>query len=174
MIPEADDFLAESEALYQLIDGNTDNSLQEETAFKGWSLYEIIRHLHVWNEMALFSLNGQDQFDKAFAVLMENLKEDGGLPKKRKTSSLPSIVVPKPATRDRELKNLLTRAGPRQIEHEAQQRKLFESPFRYPQARIDSTPPEALLAKQPPPEKPLKLKPIRFQSHEDLIKKFKY
>jgi uncharacterized protein (TIGR03084 family) len=79
MIPEAQDFLAESEALYQLINSNTDNHMQEVTAFKEWTIYDVIRHLHVWNEMAFFSHAGKDRFDQAFAELMANLPEEGGL-----------------------------------------------------------------------------------------------
>ena len=79
MISEAHDFLAESEAIYELINSNTDKCLQEVTAFKEWTLYDVIRHLHVWNEMAYFSLCGKDKFDQALGELMANLQEEGGL-----------------------------------------------------------------------------------------------
>jgi uncharacterized protein (TIGR03084 family) len=79
MIPEAHDFLAESEALYELIDSHSDSSLQEVTAFKAWTLYDVIRHLHVWNEMAHISLVDKDRFDKALGELMANMTAAGGL-----------------------------------------------------------------------------------------------
>ena len=77
MIPEARDFLAESEALHSLITEQTDRSLVEQTAFKGWTLNEIIRHLHVWNQMACHSLNDQTAFDKAFQQLLGKMGDDG-------------------------------------------------------------------------------------------------
>jgi uncharacterized protein (TIGR03084 family) len=85
MIAEANDFLAESDAIYQLIKENTDCSLLEETAFKAWTLEDIIRHLHMWNKMAYFSLSSQAEFDGAFQKLMEGLDPTGGLrPAERK------------------------------------------------------------------------------------------
>jgi len=79
MIPEANDFLAETEALYQLIVQNTDGSLQEVTAFKAWSVQDIIRHLHVWNKVAYLSLAGKDKFDAAFKQLATGLGVERGL-----------------------------------------------------------------------------------------------
>lgn len=79
MIPEANDFLTETRALHELIAKNTDSSLQEITAFKGWSFEEVIRHLHVWNEMAYLSLTDKDKFDAAFQLLVTGLGAEGGL-----------------------------------------------------------------------------------------------
>ena len=79
MIPEANDFLAESEAIYELINSHSDGSLQEVTAFKDWTLYEIIRHLHVWNTMAAYSLQGRDKFQAAAGELLKHLPEGGSL-----------------------------------------------------------------------------------------------
>ena len=79
MITEADDFLAETEALYTLLSEHTDGALQEVSAFKGWTFYEIIRHLHVWNQMAFLSLTDKDSFDAAFAQLAAGLGTDAGL-----------------------------------------------------------------------------------------------
>jgi uncharacterized protein (TIGR03084 family) len=79
MIPEANDFLTETEALYQLIVHNSDGSLQEVTAFKAWSVQDIIRHLHVWNEIAYLSLTDKDKFDAAFTQLATGLGTEHGL-----------------------------------------------------------------------------------------------
>ncbi|MEH6583235.1 MAG: TIGR03084 family metal-binding protein [Halioglobus sp.] len=79
MIPEANDFLAESNALYDLIAANTDGKLQETTAFKHWSFEDIIRHLHVWNKMAYTSLMDGEKFDAEFQRLAAGLGADGGL-----------------------------------------------------------------------------------------------
>ena len=79
MIPEADDFLSESEALYNLIADNTAGTLEEVSAFKSWSFQDIIRHLHVWNQMAYLSLTDQDKFAAAFAQLAGGLTAECGL-----------------------------------------------------------------------------------------------
>jgi len=78
MISESNDFLAESEALHQLIVDKTDGQLSETGAFKGWSFHEIIRHLHVWNKMAFYSLNDADEFQKQFESLASGLLEGQG------------------------------------------------------------------------------------------------
>ncbi len=79
MIEEAADFMAESEALYQLLLEHTDQSLEEVTAFKSWTIKDVIRHLHVWNQMAFLSLTDKDGFDAALGQLLSGLGEEGGL-----------------------------------------------------------------------------------------------
>ncbi|MFK8019840.1 MAG: TIGR03084 family metal-binding protein [Pseudomonadales bacterium] len=78
MITEANDFLAESEALFELINSKTDGELKEVTFFKEWSFDEIIRHLHVWNKMAYFSLTDRDEFQKEFESLATHLMAGAG------------------------------------------------------------------------------------------------
>lgn len=78
MIPEANDFLAESEALHQLILEKTDATLSETGAFKDWSFNEIIRHLHVWNKMAYYSLTDADAFQEEFGKIAEGMMEGKG------------------------------------------------------------------------------------------------
>lgn len=78
MIPEADDFLAESDALYELITTTTNGQLEEVTLFKEWSFNEIIRHLHVWNKLAHLSLTDRDLFQKEFKVIVAHMLEGLG------------------------------------------------------------------------------------------------
>ncbi len=66
MIREANDFLAESELTYELLRQHASDELSEQSAFKCWSFNDIVRHLHVWNQMALLSLNDTAQFQLEF------------------------------------------------------------------------------------------------------------
>ena len=66
MMQQATDFLAESEALYALLAKRPDHSLEIPTAFKGWTINAVIRHLHVWNYAADLSLRDGDAFEAWF------------------------------------------------------------------------------------------------------------
>ena len=79
MIPEARNFLIESEGLYQLIRERTDSSLRQLTAFKAWSFEDIIRHLHVWNRLAYLSLSDENGFVAAIEQLLADLTGPGGI-----------------------------------------------------------------------------------------------
>ena len=74
---QADDFLAESEALYGLMADLSEADFERPTAFKGWTLNQVIRHLHVWNQGALLSLTDEPGFDAFYAKAGANLS--GGL-----------------------------------------------------------------------------------------------
>ena len=78
MIPEANDFLSESNALHELITSKTDSSLTEVTFFKEWSFNEIIRHLHVWNKLAYLSLTNANQFKKEFEIIATAMLSGAG------------------------------------------------------------------------------------------------
>ena len=53
---QAQDFLDETNALHALVGPLDDSELDQQTAFKGWTINEIIRHLHFWNRAAHLSL----------------------------------------------------------------------------------------------------------------------
>lgn len=69
MLPEAQDFLAESEALAALIAPLGGPSLDQATAFKGWTITDVIRHLHVWNQAAALALMDEAAFQQWLAGL---------------------------------------------------------------------------------------------------------
>lgn len=73
---QADDFLAETQALHQLIEGLDDEALNRATAFKGWTLADVIGHLHVWNHAAELSLRDGEAFQSWFKGLSSHI--DGG------------------------------------------------------------------------------------------------
>jgi len=60
--PVAEDFRAESEALYALIKPLAEAEFDRKTAFKGWTINNILRHLHVWNYAAELSLRDGKAF----------------------------------------------------------------------------------------------------------------
>ena len=76
---QADDFLAESEALHRLLQDLDESDFDRATEFKGWTLNNVIRHLHVWNLAADLSLTDEAGFDTFYARVGEN-SSSGGLP----------------------------------------------------------------------------------------------
>jgi len=61
---QALDFQDESRALAGLIAPLSEDDLHIQTAFKSWTIEEIVRHLHVWNQAALWSLQETPKFDE--------------------------------------------------------------------------------------------------------------
>jgi uncharacterized protein (TIGR03084 family) len=56
---QAGDFLAETEALAKLLAPLPDAAFEEATQFKGWTLNDVLRHLHFWNRAAGFQLSDE-------------------------------------------------------------------------------------------------------------------
>jgi len=73
-VEQARDFLAESEALHALVEPLTEADLERPTAFKGWTINDVIRHLHVWNRAADLSLTDDAAFDAFYAQVGEHIK----------------------------------------------------------------------------------------------------
>ena len=63
---QANDFQLESEALHALVDPLGEAELEQATAFKGWTINTVLRHLHVWNQAAGLSLAGGGRFASFF------------------------------------------------------------------------------------------------------------
>ncbi len=74
---QADDFLAESEALFRLVEPLADEEFERRTEFKGWTLNNVIRHLHVWNYGADLSLTDEDAFEAFYSAVGSSVS--GGL-----------------------------------------------------------------------------------------------
>ncbi len=62
MLTEADDFLAECEALHALLAPTVEAEYERTTQFKGWTVNDVLVHLHFWNRAADQSLNDSDGF----------------------------------------------------------------------------------------------------------------
>jgi uncharacterized protein (TIGR03084 family) len=59
---QVDDFRAESDALGAVLEGLSDTDWSRETLFKGWTINDILVHLHFWNVAADLSLTNPDAF----------------------------------------------------------------------------------------------------------------
>ncbi len=68
---QAQDFLDESEALYTLLQSLDDAAFAQATLFKGWTINNVVRHLHVWNIAADLSLTNPDEFSAMLSALMQ-------------------------------------------------------------------------------------------------------
>lgn len=62
MFEQPADFRAESEALHALLEPLADADCGRATRFKGWTIDEVLRHLHVWNNAALLALEDEPAF----------------------------------------------------------------------------------------------------------------
>ncbi len=71
---QAQDFLGESEALYSILKPQNDTDFERVTLFKGWTINNILRHLHVWNIAADLSLTNDAGFAEMLAALMRGGK----------------------------------------------------------------------------------------------------
>ncbi len=67
MFQQVSDFRDESDALNDLISPLADEDYELKTQFKDWTINEVIRHLHLWNQAADLSLNDQQALLKFFA-----------------------------------------------------------------------------------------------------------
>jgi uncharacterized protein (TIGR03084 family) len=70
---QSEDFLGESQALCQLISPLTDAQLSQPTAFKDWTLNDVVGHLHLWNWAADLSLRDGDEFQRWFAGVQSHV-----------------------------------------------------------------------------------------------------
>ena len=77
---QASDFLAESEALEQLIAPLQASDFAHPTGFKSWTFETIMRHLHFWNHMANLALTAPDAFQAALKPAVEAMMAGKTLP----------------------------------------------------------------------------------------------
>ncbi len=76
---QAQDFLDESEALHALLSPIDDAAFETPTLFKGWTIDNILRHLHVWNIAADLSLTDEPAFADFMARMSAGVRS-GKLP----------------------------------------------------------------------------------------------
>lgn len=76
---QAQDFLDESEALLTLLQPLGESGFETPTLFKGWTIDQIIRHLHVWNVAADLSLTDETAFAQFMTAMMTGIR-GGNLP----------------------------------------------------------------------------------------------
>lgn len=76
---QAQDFRDESEAIHALLARLSDADYAKPTLFKGWTIDEVLRHLHVWNIAADLALSDAEAF-RAFLGQMAGGIRGGRLP----------------------------------------------------------------------------------------------
>lgn len=72
---QAADFLAETNALAAALASAPDAAFQEATQFKGWTINDVIRHLHFWNRAAGMQL----QDEAGLVRLLGGIPAAGGM-----------------------------------------------------------------------------------------------
>lgn len=74
---QATDFLQESEALFAILGDISGEQWEVQTQFKGWTLNDVLVHLHYWNQMADLSLQNPDAFTARIGALFVKAKAEG-------------------------------------------------------------------------------------------------
>ncbi|MTI01937.1 TIGR03084 family protein [Roseibium sp. RKSG952] len=74
---QAMDFLEESDALQAVLADVSGDQWETVTQFKGWTLNDVLVHLHYWNQMADLSLNDPDAFTARIGALFAKAKVEG-------------------------------------------------------------------------------------------------
>lgn len=74
---QASDFLTECDRILGLVAPLDEAVLATPTAFKGWTISDVIGHLHVWNQAAQLSLKDEDAF-KQFMRQVGGIIAKGG------------------------------------------------------------------------------------------------
>ncbi len=74
---QAQDFLDESEALAAILVDLPRQDFDRATQFKGWTINDVLVHLHFWNKAADLSLTDQDAFQAMMAKMMASISGTG-------------------------------------------------------------------------------------------------
>jgi len=69
---QAEDFRAESEALFALLNAADVAAFDESTQFKGWTINMVLEHLHFWNMMAGYQLTDEDRLTRTLREIGEH------------------------------------------------------------------------------------------------------
>jgi len=76
MLQQAEDFRAEAQALHHLLAPLRDSEWERPTLFKGWTVNDIIQHLHDGDLMASASVAGEDIFAR-FRAEYQAMRDSG-------------------------------------------------------------------------------------------------
>jgi len=79
MLPQAQDFLEECDALYALVAPLSDEELETRTSFKGWTIGNVVGHLYVWNWAADLTLRDGAAFQDFYKDVMRTARKTGSL-----------------------------------------------------------------------------------------------
>jgi uncharacterized protein (TIGR03083 family) len=67
------DFRDESEALYGVLSELSDADFERTTQFKGWTVHDVVSHLHAWNWAADLALADAQAFEDFRTKLLAEL-----------------------------------------------------------------------------------------------------
>ncbi len=70
---QAEDFRQESRALAAILDPLDDAAFDTPTQFKGWTIDDVVGHLHMFNVAAMTALEGDAAFDAFVAPLLKGM-----------------------------------------------------------------------------------------------------
>lgn len=79
MMQQAQDFLDESEALYELVSTLAESEFEQKTDFKDWTLNMVFGHLHMWNYAADLSLKDEAGFLEFYGRFGKHIEAGGML-----------------------------------------------------------------------------------------------
>ncbi|WP_416899106.1 MAG: TIGR03084 family metal-binding protein [Minwuia sp.] len=77
---QATDFRAECDALKALIAPLKDADFEKVTAFKDWTINDVMGHLHMWNRAAERALNAPEEFQEMLGRLLAFREKGGDMP----------------------------------------------------------------------------------------------
>lgn len=78
MTPEALDFKAECDQIFELLANQSSEVFDRPTRFKKWTIGDIVRHLHLWNIAADLSLNDPKGFLAFVTNVMTEMSAGAG------------------------------------------------------------------------------------------------
>lgn len=76
---QADDFRAESAALAAILAPLAEDEFFAPTQFKGWTIDDVLGHLHMFNHAAALSLRDGDAFDAFFAEITARMAKGASM-----------------------------------------------------------------------------------------------
>ena len=76
---QANDFLEESRQIYELLLDKPEEDFKKPTLFKGWTVNDVIGHLHIFNFAAECSLKSAEDFENFFTPIAIELKRGRSL-----------------------------------------------------------------------------------------------
>ncbi len=74
---QADDFAAESEALHAQLAPLDDAAFRTVTQFRGWTIDDVVRHLHFFNQMVDLALLDPAEFEARYRIFEAGRRADG-------------------------------------------------------------------------------------------------
>ncbi len=75
---EAEDFKAESDNIFTLLEDLSNDDFEKVTLFKKWTINDVLRHLHLWNHAAELSLEDPEGFQAFVTQAMTKLMSGAG------------------------------------------------------------------------------------------------